>query len=272
MYDHENTVELQEFGFVLITPVLIPRDDLLLLLRPISIRQSVGYLLTQRRNAWHSTMLNQYSSSEPIFTNLRSAQKAAERHRKSGTYFEISEKPILAFNLGTESLIVAHLNDLPPFERWKVPKLFQESETLICARDLVRAFGQVYFGQTYSGWCSKLGRPEVIVGFASTVSLEQPRTSQRFGLRKSQVQSGNMHFSLLRTAGLETRELARVALDLSDRGVFEREHPWEYRVSTYASVWDLPLLETIIKLLEANFSAYSGNSWIDSRKVREFFR
>ena len=69
---------------MLIEPTSLRNDAELLRLPITSARASIAYLLTAHRNAWHSTMISRFRSSEPIFTTSSSATFAAESRRVSG--------------------------------------------------------------------------------------------------------------------------------------------------------------------------------------------
>src|SRR5687768_7629443 len=106
---------------MLIAPIWFPRDNPLIGERALKARLSIVYLLLERRNTWHSTMLNQYSASAPLFTNLQAARSAAETRRKAGSHFVIKDKPALAFDFGKQSLVVVNLNVSKPFANWTLP-------------------------------------------------------------------------------------------------------------------------------------------------------
>ena len=209
---------------MLIAPVSPQRDDHLLGCSVLTTGRSVGYMLTRRRNAWHSTTINQFNSSEPLFTNLATAERAAERRRERGTYFEIDAGPVLVCDLGDSSLVISQLNTPQPFANWKAPRNLAEGDTPMTGLDLVKSFGELYFRDAESGWPVHSGQPTVIVGIVSSFSLLVAIGHEPFAVRRSQVEAGEMFFKMARTELIDTTAVDRVAKELG-RIVTMRNEP-----------------------------------------------
>ncbi|TFB48702.1 hypothetical protein [Cryobacterium tagatosivorans] len=181
-------------------------------------------MLTRRRNAWHSTTINQYFSTEPLFTDLAAAERAAEKRRERGTYFEIDAGPVLVCDLGDSSLVVSHLNTSQPFANWTAPRHLTEGDTPVTGLDLVKSFGELYFRDAESGWPLHAGQPTVIVGIVSSFSLSIDVGDAPFTVRRSEVEAGEMYFTEVRTDVIDTTAVARIAEELG-RIVTMRNEP-----------------------------------------------
>lgn len=202
---------------MIVTPVILNRPSYFIDNWVQSVVRSVGYLLMRRRNAWHSTTINQYRSSEPMFTDLPSACAAAESRREQGTYFEIVEVPLLAFRIGFESLLVAQLNVSRPFAGWKLPETLAEGDLPITIRDVVQAFGEGFLGEKESGWPPRADALTVIIGEAEFVDMAPSAERGPFTVHQSAVKSGSMYFTAARTEESDVAEIDRIVAELSSR-------------------------------------------------------
>lgn len=175
---------------MLIKPVSLARD-LQLLDTPVAyIRRSDIHLLTARRNAWNSTMLNHYRTIEPTFSNVGSAWNAAERRRKPGTYFEISEERSLVFDLAVFSLVVTHVNAFSPFSSWKIPAAMNVRDSPITGLDAFNMFAGSRYREMVSGWRISDGEPDVLIGIVKSSALRTSDDQSKNRLWRSSVQSG----------------------------------------------------------------------------------
>lgn len=179
---------------MLIAPAKVSKDAERVGKRANAARICVVYLLLERRNAWHSTKLNQYSSSEPLFTDFQAAALASETRRKAGSYFVISGKLALAFDFGKQSVVVVNLNTSKPFVTWSLPLALVQRRSPLTPEDVFRAFSPSYFGHCGSGWNVDGPEPTIISGVARSDALSS-YVQEKLPRWVSQIKSGKMLYS-----------------------------------------------------------------------------
>lgn len=203
---------------MLIKPISLSRDVELLDVPVACIRHSNVHLLTARRNAWNSVMLNQYKTTEPAYSSVISASKAAESRRKPGTYFEIGEKPSLVLDLDGHSLVVIHLNTSQPFSSWVLPAAMTDDDSPITGLDAFVMFAGSRYREATSGWRTSNGAPDLIVGIAKSSALATSDTRQPIVMRRSSIQSGGrMKFDTAQRDDANAAHLERIIDNLTGR-------------------------------------------------------
>jgi len=81
------------------------------------------FFLTTRRNAWNSTIINRYDSSNPIFFKLQEAKDKAEELRKKGSSFIIGEIPSIILDCSEFSIPIIQINTETPFRDYSLNAL-----------------------------------------------------------------------------------------------------------------------------------------------------
>lgn len=71
---------------MLVRPLQLPHDLEVLESKVASIRKSRVYLLTERRNAWHKTLINRYSLNTATFTSITSAKRRQKIYEKQDPF------------------------------------------------------------------------------------------------------------------------------------------------------------------------------------------
>ena len=175
---------------MLIKPVSFTRDQQALDTPVAYIRRSDIHLLTARRNAWNSTILNHYSTSAPAYSTVFSARTAAEQQRKPGTYFEIDELPSLVFDLDGLSLVVTHINASPRFKSWKIPAEMTDRDSPLTGREVFNLFAASRYRDATSGWRASDGEPDVLVGIVESSALQTSFGQHPISLKRSRIESG----------------------------------------------------------------------------------
>lgn len=207
---------------MLIQSVVLPRDTHTLDGVVHLTRRSSVWILTARRNAWHSVLTNYYQSNEAIFTSPASARLYAEDRRKRGTFFEIEELPALVFDMEKFSLVVVHLNETPPFKRWAWPTSF--SQSTLKGIDILRGFSSRYYRQFPSGWAREEGDPAVITGLVDFRMLATASGQHDYWLERSSVEpDGWMTFHRVRSRRITITHLERITEELN-AALQERSH------------------------------------------------
>lgn len=209
---------------MLINPLSLTRD-LQSLDTPVGyIRRSDIHLLTARRNAWNSTMINRYSSNAPAYSTVLTALKAAELRRKPGTYFEIDELPSLVFDLDGQSLVVTHLNASPRFKSWSIPPEMTDRDSPITGREVLKMFAGSDYRDVASGWRTSNGKPDVLLGIVESSALETSFGEHPIYLRRSRTQSGGkLGISIERKHDGADAQLERIIEGLSH--LTEQQYP-----------------------------------------------
>lgn len=77
------------------------------------ISRGLIYYVYTGRNAWHSTWVTRYENG-CMHKNLIFAKEYAERRRKRGTVFYITQLPCLTFRTKKECLLVTEINNKIP--------------------------------------------------------------------------------------------------------------------------------------------------------------
>ncbi|MHA7297211.1 hypothetical protein [Pseudarthrobacter sp. MDT3-1] len=200
---------------MLIKPVSLPRD-LHLLDTPVAyVRRSDVHLLTARRNAWHSTTLNNYRTTAPAFSTVMSAWESAELRRAPGTYFVIDERPSLVFDLDGLSLVVIHLNASPRFGSWKIPAAMTDRDSPITGLEVFNMFAGSRYREATSGWRISDGEPDVIVGILESAALSTSDGQAQIQLRRSSIDSGRrITFSIEQRTDANAAHLERIIEEL----------------------------------------------------------
>lgn len=160
----------------------------------VNISAVTVYVLKKRHNAWQGTTTNHFSNSEPMFTSHRSAAAAAEKRRVRGSYFEISQRPALAFRLLRSTVVVTELNAREPLKKWNVPTAWKVTETRLLGMEVLQGFGYTNIGHAVSGWPRSAGWSTVIVGVTSGREMEGLRVDDEYETKQSFVRSGAMYF------------------------------------------------------------------------------
>lgn len=195
---------------MLIRRLSLPNDLGLLGQMVTSVRSSQAHVLTARRNAWHDTLLNRYTTSAAIFTETRSARQAAEDQRGRGTFFEVDEMPALVFDLAQLSLVVTHLNVSPPFRSWNRPNMMTERRLSMTGMEVFNIFSSAHYREATSGWRIGDGEPTVIMGLVNSESLSKIRPSQLRLERSSVASDGWMYFTVMKQTRANRSHLDRI--------------------------------------------------------------
>lgn len=255
---------------MLIAPVSVRRDAALLKERAVKARPCIVYLLLERRNAWHSTTLNQYSSSAPLFSSFHAARSAAESRRKAGSYFVIADKPALTFDFEMQSLVVVDLNTSKPFAKWALPPAMADRKSPVSADEVLRAFSESYFGQQSSGWNVRGSDPTVVIGVAESKALSPYVEETTFTRRASYIQSGLMLYSSGAKEDIDSSALLRLAWLMGQRGLTEaRADLQRLRVIQLAAQLQVDT-KTVRDLLEQIGAPAKGpRSWVEPQTVEE---
>jgi hypothetical protein len=74
--------------------------------------------LVEGRNAWNSTWSRRYRGVAAAFPDVPSAKREAERRRKQGSVFTVSQRPALRFKGSTQDVLALHINTNRPFFSW----------------------------------------------------------------------------------------------------------------------------------------------------------
>lgn len=247
---------------MLISPVSLPRDMDLLDGNITRVLRSDVHLLTARRNAWHSTKINQYSVNAATFTTASSARSSAHQRRKAGTYFEIDEMPALVFVLDELALVVMHLNVSPSFRSWKAPSALAGRDSPMTGIEAFNIFSSVNYRESVSGWGLRDGEPDVIIGLADSNALSSSTGRRQLQLERSSVDSsGWMYFNTVRKSRSNPSHLDRIIgeLDhLTHRDLRVHEIAARFRITS----------STVLGLLETVGSPAKGpRSWVDASNV-----
>ncbi len=227
-----------------------------------SVRGTVVYVLTARRNAWHSTRISRYSSDEAIFTNAASARLAAEGRRKAGTYFVVAELPALVFDLHDISLVAVHLNVLPPFKTWKPPLNLSQRRATLSGSEVVEAFGSSHYRSKESGWRIHDGEPTVILGVVARGHCQRP-LKRRFSVEVSYIESHRMYFRTARQSQISCSHIERIAGELG--------HLVKQPLRVHQLARELGVSSSYLRaMLEGHgHSAKVARSWLDAETVEE---
>lgn len=207
---------------MLIAPATESKDAVRVGKRANATRICAVFLLLERRNAWHSTKLNQYSSSAPLFSNFHAASLAAETRRKAGSYFVISSKVALTFDFGKQSIVVVNLNTSKPFERWSLPPALAQRRSPLTPEDVFKSFSPSYFGHQASGWNAHGPEANLITGVASSDALSPYFQEKPLARWVSYIESGIMLFSHVSGENVDISALDKIAWDMGRRGLTER--------------------------------------------------
>lgn len=255
---------------MLIAPISTRREAALLHERTHMVRTCIVYLLLERRNAWHSTRLNQYSSSQPAFTSLTAAKLAAEARRKAGSYFVIEETPALAFDLDRKSLVVINLNTAQPFKNWAFPSSFSHRESPLLAKEVLQAFSEEYVGLKTSGWIHG-PVPTVLIGVTETPALSVRVGESACKRWVSHVVSGAMLYTCP-SSGQDVNPCAldHIAWVMGHRGLTEAPTDSQrLRVSHLATQLQMDTRTLRVLLEDLGAPAKGPRSWIEPRTVEE---
>lgn len=199
---------------MLIKPVSLLRD-LHLLDTPVAyVRRSDVHLLTARRNAWNSKMLNRYTTTAPAFSTVMSARKSAEGRRGPGTYFEIDEIPSLVFDLDGFSLVVIHINASQVFKSWKIPAALAPRDSPMTGLEVLRLFSGGHYREASSGWRISDGEPHVILGIVESAAVATSYGETHVLLRRSSPKSGKLTFNIAQRTGANAAHLERIIEEL----------------------------------------------------------
>lgn len=246
---------------MLITPVNL--HDLGSVDIPVTaVAQCEVHLLAARHNAWHGNTTNYYTNQEPIFTDWNSAGIAAERRRKSGTYFEITQKPALAFGLiGGRSLVVTHLNTSRPFKSWVIPPSLLQHRSPILGTTVLHGFNSS-LGLPDSGWPECGPDLTMILGTVES-SFLTIANKRKFEQRISYVDAGEMYFPVDSRRIVSTTYIRRIIAELGT-SAYER-----IRVHQLADQLQVKSSEVIGLLPEATGLAVDARSWVDVRTANK---
>lgn len=243
---------------MLIKPVSLPEDLHLLAGHVTCVRRSAVNLLTARHNAWHSTTTNLYRTNAATFTTASSARRAAERQRKSGTYFVIVEIPSLVFDLAERSLVVTQLNVSPLFKSWNAPQALITRNFPITGVEVLNIFSSGNYRESTSGWQVAQGEPDVILGIAEVTEVTTSYGRGMLHLERSFVESGGrMSFSVARTHRTNPSHIERIIRELTHLTHHRlRVHEVARRFRTTSS--------SVLHLLEIVGSPAKGpRSWVE---------
>lgn len=247
---------------MLISPISLPQD-LRLLQDPVSqVRKSEVYVLTARRNAWHSTMINRYKEGAAIFTTSTSAKLCAHDRRIRGTYFEVDEVPALVFDLKNLSLVVTHLNVTPPFKTWHGVGP-ASSLTPLTGIETLNIFASRNYQEFTSGWRRDQGEPTVIMGMVEGDASVKSSEKRSFQLERSYVDSGWMSFKVARKTRVNTSHLDRIIEQL-DKRTYRR-----FRVHELAAVYGTKSSIIITLLGTLGVHVKGPSSWVDADIVTQ---
>ena len=255
---------------MLIAPATVSKDAARVGKRAHAARICAVYLLLERRNAWHSTKLNQYSSSEPLFSDFHTASLAAETRRKAGSYFVISSKLALTFDFGKQSVVVVNLNTSKPLERWSLPPGLVQRKAPLTPEDVLRAFSPSYFGHQASGWNVVGPEPTVITGVAHSDALSSYVQEKPLSRWVSFIESGTMLYSRASEGSVDFSALDQIAWNMGRRGLTEaRADVRRFRVSQLAA--QLQIDSKAVRHLLENLGkpAKGPRSWVDAHTVEE---
>lgn len=245
-----------------IRPLKLPHDLEILESKVASIHESKVYLLTERRNAWHDTLINRYSLNTATFTNIESAKRAAEDLRKAGSFFEIDEMQSLVLDLDKISLVVTHINASPPMRTWHAPLATTNKQKSLTG---VEAFN-ILSGETYreatSGWRSSGGAPDVLVGVIESGNMHAGPFSKSLSLYRSSVASNRkLSFAVRRKSRANSTHLDRVLNELGSRTHQRR------RVHEIAKNLQISSSQLLQLLIEVGASASGPRSWLSADEV-----
>ena len=253
-----------------IAPATVSKDVARIGKRAHAVRICVVYLVVERRNAWHGKRLNQYSSSEPLFSDFHTASLAAETRRKAGSSFMITSKLALTFDFGKRSVVVVNLNSPKPFERWSLPLTLVHRKAPLTSGDVFRAFSCNYFGHQATGWRLDGPEPTVIVGVANSAALSSYVQEKPLWLWTSYIESGTMLYSRFSGRNIDFSALDHIAWNLGRRGLTEeRADVRSLRVNQLAAQLKVDT-KAVRQLLEHLGKPAKGpRSWVDAPTVEE---
>lgn len=216
-------------------------------------------------------MLNQYSASAPLFTNLQAARSAAETRRKAGSHFVIKDKPALAFDFGKQSLVVVNLNVSKPFANWTLPPNMANRKSAVPAEDVLQAFSENYLGHPTSGWNGP--HPTVVIGITDSKALSPHVKEGARTLWASYVQSGSMLYRTYTGQAVDFSALDHIAWEMGHRGLTdEPAEPRHLRVYQLAAQLRVKT-KSVRELLEQIGTPAKGpRSWIEPHTVEEVRR
>jgi hypothetical protein len=81
----------------------------------LQVESACVAILSRRRNGWHSTPVLRYHSDNAMFTDVSTAQQAAEPLRTQGTVFHVREVPALVFRSASEALVLLDFHTADSF-------------------------------------------------------------------------------------------------------------------------------------------------------------
>ena len=174
------------------------------------------YVLKKRHNAWHGTTTNHFSLREPMFTSHWSAEAAAEKRRVRGSYFEISQRPAIAFQLPKATVVVTELNAHEPLKRWTIPTSWKAVENRLHGMEVLQGFGYTNIGHAASGWSSNWSKPTVLIGVTSDGAIEELALGDMYGTKQSYVLSGFMFFRNLSTDHVSSSSIKSIKSECAE--------------------------------------------------------
>jgi hypothetical protein len=247
---------------MLVRCLKLPHDLEVLGSKVASIRKSRVYLLTERRNAWHNTMINRYSLNTATFTDINTAKKAAEGLRKAGSFFEIDEMWSLDFDLDEISLVITHINASPPLKTWRAPLVTTSRQTPLTGIEVFNILSGQTYREATSGWQTSGEAPDVLVGVIERGSMHRGPFSKSLSLYRSSVTSdGKLSFAISRISRVNSTHLDRVMEELGHRTHQPR------RVHEVAKILQISSFQLLQLLSESGASASGPQSWLSADEV-----
>lgn len=109
----------------------------------VSLRPARSYVLTEQRNAWHSTLSSSYRGTAALHAYPNQAKAMAEEWRRQGTYFKILEVPCLWFLTETgSSLLITDFHGNEPF--WQCRNGLDGNRNLRPGRELISTLSPIW--------------------------------------------------------------------------------------------------------------------------------